>query len=569
MTAPGRYALSILLALLLGSFAAQAQTPAPSAGQSLVKEIAVQGNQRVQEAVILRRVSARIGRPFIASGTAEDIRSIFALGFFDDVQVRVEDFEGGVKLVYVVVERPFVRDILFSGNKKQSSSTLLEKIELELGSVYSPVKVSRGADKLKQFYEQDGYLEAGVIPEIEKGPDGDLTITFRITEGRRITIGRIVIEGTHALTPKEVKAAMETQEREFIILRGTVQRQKLAEDVDRIIHLYNDHGYVQARVESVEMIVHREKPRATVRIVVVEGPQFRVGGVDVTGNSVLPVEEIRRRIALKPGDVFSRSELRDSIKDVADLYGAIGRLYTDVNPHTMQDIPNRLMNIVFEIVEGPETYVERINISGNTRTEEKILRREIPMAEGDLFTSGKLARAKQRLTNLNYFDKVNVTTAPGSPKDRVTIEGRDALARALASAWLPLESGLVLSSTRGTPISAKYALEGGTLQLSVCTLTADSFSGDVFSNVIVNVSAGTIARVEAITDGGDLSAVQSQKTAMAGARRSLEAVTAEAVKANTGYRAVSAMPSLDGGHPVLEVVLVRGLEWKVVSEHLD
>ena len=103
----------------------------------------------------------------------------------------------------------------------------------------------------------------------------------------------------------------------------------------------------------------------------------------------------------------------------------------------------------------------------------------------------------------------------------------------------------------------------------MCTLTADSFSGDVFSNVIVNVSAGTIARVEAIADGGDLSAVQSQKTAMVGARRSLEAVTAEAVRANAGYRAVSAMPSLDGGHPVLEVVLVRGLEWKAVSEHLD
>ncbi|HZP36858.1 MAG TPA: outer membrane protein assembly factor BamA [Methylomirabilota bacterium] len=422
MTARGRCALSIFFALLLGSFPALAQTPSPPAErQILIKEIAVQGNRRVQEAVILARVGAKIGSPFVANRTAEDIRAIFSLGFFDDVQVKVEDFEGGVKLTYMVVERPFVRDIVFAGNKKEDSATLQEKIDLKLGSVYNPVEVNRGADKLKEFYEQEGYFEVGITPEVEKLPDGDVTVTYRIAEGRRISIDKIVIEGAQGLTPKQVKAAMETQEREYIVLRGTVQRQKLDEDVDRIIQLYNDFGYVQARVESSEIQVDREKARATVRIVVVEGPQFKVGGVDVVGNAVLPIEEIRKRIELKTGDVFSRSKLRDSVKNITDLYSAVGRASADVVPNTLQDIPSRLVNLVFEINEGPETYVERINISGNTRSEEKILRREIPMAEGDLFTSQKLARAKQRLTNLNYFDKVEAKTVPGSSKDKVIV----------------------------------------------------------------------------------------------------------------------------------------------------
>jgi outer membrane protein insertion porin family len=146
-----------------------------------------------------------------------------------------------------------------------------------------------------------------------------------------------------------------------------------------------------------------------------------VGGVDVSGNQVLPAEEIRKRIELKTADVFSRSKLRDSVTKITDLYSAVGRASADVSPVTMQDLPNRVVNIVFEITEGPETYVERINISGNTRSEEKILRREIPMAEGDLFTSQKLARARQRLTNLNYFDKVNATTTPGSSKDKIVV----------------------------------------------------------------------------------------------------------------------------------------------------
>jgi len=191
--------------------------------------------------------------------------------------------------------------------------------------------------------------------------------------------------------------------------------------VDRIIQLYNDNGYVQARVESADINIDRVKARAIVRIVIVEGPQFKVGGVDVTGNTLLPIEEIQRRIQFKPGEIFSRTKLRDSVKGITDLYSAIGRAAADVTPNTMQDIPNRVMNVVFEIVERPETYVERINISGNQRSEEKILRREIPMAEGDLFTTQKLERAKQRLTNLNYFDKINATTAPGSSKDKIVV----------------------------------------------------------------------------------------------------------------------------------------------------
>ncbi|MGH7348475.1 MAG: outer membrane protein assembly factor BamA [Candidatus Rokuibacteriota bacterium] len=421
ITARGRCALSIFFALLLGSLPALAQTPGSTDRQILVKEVAVQGNRRVQEAVILGRVSAKIGSPFVANRTAEDIRAIFSLGFFDDVQVKVEDFEGGVKLTYVVVERPFVRDVVFSGNKKQDASTLVEKIDLKLGSVYNPVEVNRAVDKLKEFYEQEGYFEVGITPEVEKLADGDVTVTFKVAEGRRITIEQIVIEGTQGLTPKQVRAAMDTKEREFFVLRGTVQRQRLDDDVDRIIQLYNDHGYLQARVESAETHVDREQARATIHIVVVEGPQFKVGGVDVTGNSVLPVEEIRKRVQLKTGDVFSRGKLRDSVSGIADLYSAIGRASADVTPNTMQDTPNRLVNIAFEIVEGPETYVERINIAGNTRSEEKILRREIPMAEGDLFTSQKLARAKQRLTNLNYFDRVDATTTPGSAKDKVVV----------------------------------------------------------------------------------------------------------------------------------------------------
>src|SRR5229473_465949 len=385
MTVRGRFLLSIFFVLTLlaigagGAAPAVAQTTPPGGEQRiLIKELAVQGDRRVQEAVILGRVQSKVGTVFIPPRTADDIRSIFALGFFDDVQLKVEDFEGGVKLTFVVTERPFVRDLSFAGNKRLDAAALQEKIDLKLGGVYNPVEVTRATEKL-------------------------------------------VIEGTQGVKPDKIKEILLTQERQYFILRGTVQRQKLEEDVDRIVAFYNDNGYIQARVESTETQVDRENARVTIRIVVVEGPQFRVGGVDITGNNVLPIEEIRRRVQLKPNDVYSRSKLRDSAKDIGEVYGTIGRASVDINPQIALDVPNRKVNITFEITEGPEVFVERINISGNTRSQEKVLRREIPMHEGDLFTTQKLARAKQKLSNLNYFEKVETRTTPGSTKDKIIV----------------------------------------------------------------------------------------------------------------------------------------------------
>jgi outer membrane protein insertion porin family len=419
LTTLGRVGLSIFFALLaLAPERAWAQPPQPPI---VVKEIAVQGNRRVQETVILNQVKTTVGSEFLPARLGDDLRAIFALGFFDDVQMRVEDFEGGLKVTFVVVERPFVRDIAFAGNRKIETATLQEKIDLRLGSVYNPVEVQKARERLKEHYEEEGYFEVAITPEIEAFADGDIKVTFGIAEGRRITIDTIVIRGSKGLSEKAIKKIMATQERQYFILRGTVQRQRLEEDIERILQLYNDNGYVQARVESHDFAVDREKARVTITINVVEGPQFTVESVDVAGVSVLPLEEVRRQIRLKPGDVFSRSRLRQSVEGVTRLYSAIGRASADVAPLVNQKADQRVVAIQFEVNEGPEVFVERINITGNTRSEEKILRREIPFAEGDLFTSSKLDRARQRLTNLGFFETVNASTVSGSDKTKIVV----------------------------------------------------------------------------------------------------------------------------------------------------
>lgn len=421
MGTTGRVRLSIfvlclaVLARIPGVAAQQQQRPV------LVKELTVEGNRRVQEAVILNPLQTRIGAPFNPSQLSEDLRAIFALGFFDDVQARVEDFEGGVKVTLVVMERPFVRDVEFVGNKKLPTSELQDQIEIKLGSVYNPVAIRKAQDKLREYYEQNGYFEVQVTPEVERFAGGDVKVVFNINEGRRITIDRIVIKGNQGLSDKEIKKALSTQEREYLIFRGKLERQKLDEDVERILNLYNDHGFIQARVEGYDIAVDREKARVTVTFSVVEGPQYRVDQVRIQGVTLFPEEEVRRLIKLKPGDVYSRSKLRESVGAVADLYSTIGRAAADVIPRSEPLPGTATVNLTFDIAEGPEVYVERINISGNTRSQDKILRREIPMAEGDLFTLQKLQRARQRLINLGYFETVLASTSAGSDKNKIIV----------------------------------------------------------------------------------------------------------------------------------------------------
>jgi outer membrane protein insertion porin family len=411
-----RLAIVFALALLLRAAAADAQAQP----QIQIKELTIEGNRRVQEAVIAGRIKSKLGGPFSPSQLSEDVRSVFGLGFFDDVQLRVEDFEGGVKVTFVVTERPFLRDIEFAGNEKISSSELLEKIDLRLGGVYSPVDVQRAVEKIRDAYEDDGYFEVQVAPAVEKFSDGDVKVVFRVTEGRRMTIDQITITGNKGLTAEQIKGALETKERQYFVLRGTVQRQRLDVDIERIIALYNNHGYIQARVESHDFTVDRARARVTISIAVVEGPQYRIGEITFTGITLVPEPEVRRQLRIKTGDVFSRLALANSVDGVKALYSTIGRASADVGPRTEQTAELKV-NVVFEINEGPEVYVERINIAGNTRSQDKILRREIPMVEGDLFTLQKLNRARQRLVNLGYFDKVDVGTQPGSSRNKIVI----------------------------------------------------------------------------------------------------------------------------------------------------
>jgi outer membrane protein insertion porin family len=415
--------LVVLFALVSGAVAQQ-QPPRPPDPRPLpaVRDIAVEGNRRIQSPTILNRVQTRIGDPFAPASLRDDVRSIFGLGFFDDVQVRTEEFEGGVRVIFVVVERPLLREVSFEGNSEVKTEDLREKAVIRVGVLYNPVEVQKAQEAIREKYEDEGFFGVQITPRTERTPEGDLRVVLRIEEGPKLHIDRINIEGNEALTASQIKDVMQTRERLYWIFPfSTVQRRVFEDDIERVLQLYGDHGFLQARVESHEIIPDLERKKVTLRIRVVEGPQFRTGTITITGNEILSNEEVRRLVRLQEGEVFNRGALRASVRTIVDRYSELGRARAEVEPRTVNDLANLKVDVQIQIVEGGPVYVERINISGNTKSSEKVLRRELRVAEGELFTFQKLVRSRERLFNLGYFDEVNVNTEQGSTRDRIVV----------------------------------------------------------------------------------------------------------------------------------------------------
>jgi outer membrane protein insertion porin family len=420
----GRTLLSTLIALLALTGTAWAQQSQPTEPRLVpsVRDIAVEGNRRIQGPAILNRVTTKIGDPLAPAALRDDVRSIFALGFFDDVQVRTEEFEGGVRVIFVVVERPLLREVSFEGNAELKTEELREKAAIRVGVLYNPVEVQKAEEAIRQKYEDEGFFGVQITPRTERTPEGDLRVVFRIEEGPKLHIDRIVVEGNSALTAGQIKDVMQTRERLYWIFPfSTVQRRVFDDDVDRILQLYADHGFIQARVESTEIVPDLARKKVTLRVRVVEGPQFRTGTITITGNEILSTEEIRKLVKLQEGEVFNRGALRAAVRAIADRYSELGRARAEVDPRTVNDLANLKVDVTIPIVEGGLVYVERINISGNTKSSEKVLRRELRVAEGELFTFQKLVRSRQRLFNLGYFDEVNVNTEQGTTPDKIVV----------------------------------------------------------------------------------------------------------------------------------------------------
>ncbi len=416
-----RVLLLLLLILILPSGLLHAQE------LPIVNSIELRGLKRIEESAVKSKITQKLGEPISTDKTNEDIKNIFKMGYFEDVRVEIEPFEGGVKLIYVVKEKPTIVKIEFQGNREFDDAKLKEKITVTPGAIADVILIQDNANKLRAFYEEEGYWLSNIVPVVRRISDDEVSLTYQIEEGSKVRIKKITIEGNKAISAKKIKSVMETKEWwffSFVTSSGYYRKALMDSDVEMIRNLYFNNGFIKAAVGEPKIQLTADKKGMVITIPVSEGEQFKISSVEFSGNKIFGDDVIKRRITMVPNTPFSKETLTRDILSLSELYSENGYAVATITPELIPDETKKLVAVTIKIDEGDRYSIGRIEISGNTKTRDKVIRREVRLDERDVFNSSLLRRSYERINNLNYFETVEIIPKPRPEEKLVDLDVR-------------------------------------------------------------------------------------------------------------------------------------------------
>jgi outer membrane protein insertion porin family len=398
-------------------------TPAGSASaQAVVREVRVEGAQRVDPDTVRSYITLRTGDRFDEAKMDASLKALFGTGFFADVIVRPE----GDALVVRVVENPIINRIAFEGNSRIDDKTLEAEVQLRPRTVYTRTRVQSDVTRILDVYRRSGRFAASVEPKIITLPQNRVDLVFEINEGQTTYVDRIVFVGNKRFSDGQLRSEIQTEEYrwyKFLSSDDVYDPDRLAYDRELLRKFYLSKGYADFRVVSAVAELLPERTGFVVNFTVEEGPRYSFGTIDAA--SALPdlnVELVRQLITTRQGDWYNADAVDKTIEALTDEVGRLGYAFVEVKPKVNRDRDTLRVDVTYEIGEGPRVYVDRIEIEGNVRTLDRVVRREFRLQEGDAFNTAKIRRTRQRLRNLGYFEKVEVTNVQGEEPDRTVIK---------------------------------------------------------------------------------------------------------------------------------------------------
>ena len=397
-------------------------------GQTIV-EIGVEGTRRVEKESLRRQMRSKKGQTLKAEQVSQDLRRIWRLGFFDDIRVDVQPVQGGVRLVYIVVEKPAIASVGFRGNDEVSAEDIQEVVDIKQYQVLDVGKVKANAEKIQNLYVDKGYYLAEVEYEIEiddEQPD-QAAVVFAIREYAKVEVKKVTFLGNEAIEDAELKKIMSTQEGDwlsFLSDAGSFKEDAFEADLQRLTAYYYDKGYVQIEVGVPTVRISRDKRYLYITVKLKEGPRFGVGEVDVQGDFLTTEQDLLDRITLKSGEFFSYGTLRQDMEALSAVYLDAGYAYVNVNPINQVDPDKRSVDVTYDIQKGNKVYFGRIEVLGNAKTRDKVIRRELTIQEGELFSQRKVQLSQQRVMRLGFFENVEITTQRADRDDVINVQVR-------------------------------------------------------------------------------------------------------------------------------------------------
>ena len=390
-----------------------------------VAKVDVTGNERIDTAFIFNSIRTKAGDPYDLDKIREDMKNIYKTGFFGDVQIDISDTDKGKAVTFVVVERPPVKSISITGNKKIKTDDLTDKLKIKTGTVLNTEKIKESMDEIRKFYAGKGYYATKITYEIDYGEAYDARVNFVIEEPQLAYVRKITFTGNKAFKDSQLKGFMRTKEKgifSWFTGSGILDEDNLADDRKNIEAVYHDKGYTKIQVGVPDVTLSKDGKSISINVPLEEGVIHHVGTIDFAGDLISPRETLSSRIKTKPGEVFRSTVFYEDVMSLTDIYQDKGYAFCDVAPMTSIDDSTHTVNVTFNITKNQEVYFERINILGNTRTRDKVVRRELKFAEGDRFSITGIKDSKKKLKNTTFFKDTDFKVVKTDDPKKVNVD---------------------------------------------------------------------------------------------------------------------------------------------------
>ncbi len=428
----------LLLCLLLCAAEPSATEPATAAGPR-VESIRIDGLRRVDEDVVKRAMTTKAGDAFEVERVTQDIRAVFATNLFRDIvvrrtsgKVRSED----VILIYQLKEKPSVRNVSFSGNDEIGNDDIKNVIDIKAGQILNIDALAKNLTKIKEQYLNKGFYLAEVEYRVDDVSENEVDVVFVIKENQKVEVRKITFLGNKAVSDDELKGQMLTKEGHllsFLTGAGTYREEMFAADLYKLNNIYFDRGYLNMRALKPQVQISGDRRYIYITIPIEEGEQYRIGTIryagqielrDEEGQLLVDEQQVKARMTVRSEEIFNRTKLFNDLQKVADLYRDRGYAYANVTPNTAVHPDTRIVDLELDVDPGEKVYFETIEIAGNTKTRDKVIRRELRIYEGELYSSTALELSKARVTALGYFETVEVETERGAASNRMRVTVR-------------------------------------------------------------------------------------------------------------------------------------------------
>ena len=385
------------------------QEPVPPVKKVVAVE--VQGNRIVSTNTILSKIQTKEGLALKQQTVNEDIKRLYSTGFFEDVKLEVEELPEGFKLIVVVDEKPVVKQIMLEGGTSFKEDKLRKSLGVIEGQILDRKAVKKGEEAIRKLYADKGFRFVDLQTAVNVDPQTkEAVITIKIFEGKKFKITKISFEGNPTFKSKQLRKLMKTKERKWFLF-GTFKEGDFEKDLEKISFFYQKEGYLDVKV-SPEFTYDRNKNSIQILIKIEEGPHYVTGEVKFKGNTLFPESELWQQLEMLPGLTYSQFFVAQDIEKLRQFYSSEGYIEARVVPDVRLNRESNKVDITYEIQEGDLYFVEKVQIRGNTKTRDKVIRRELRIRPGERFDGKKIEKSKQRLENLNYFEEITYDTEP-------------------------------------------------------------------------------------------------------------------------------------------------------------